>query len=332
MNSADNLATAQQLPLLDVLHLKKTYPVASRLFSRVPLLLTAVNDVSFSLEEGTTLGMVGESGCGKTTLARLILHLEKPDSGMVNFRGHNIYMFDRHETKQFRRQVQIIFQDPYSSLNPRKKIGSIIGEPLLIHKIVPRKNIPEKVMELMELVGLQKDQMHRYPHEFSSGQRQRVGIARALSLSPRVIIADEPVSALDVSIQAQIINLLQDLQKQMNLTYLFISHDLHVVRYISHTIIVMYLGKIVESAISEKLYNHPLHPYTEALLSAAPVPDPRYVKNRIILSGDLPTPINPPAGCIFSSRCPIMKPETCLAKHPPLEEKRSGHWAACYLR
>jgi oligopeptide/dipeptide ABC transporter ATP-binding protein len=328
----NSIATAADQPLLEVINLKKTYPVASGLFSRTPLLLKAVDGVSFSLAEGTTLGLVGESGCGKTTLARLILHLEEPDSGTVKYRGQNIYALSREETKQFRRQVQIIFQDPYSSLNPRKKIGSIIGEPLLIHRIVPRKHINDRVIQLMELVGLQKDQIGRYPHEFSSGQRQRIGIARALSLSPRVIVADEPVSALDVSIQAQIINLLQDLQKQMNLSYIFISHDLHVVRHISHTIIVMYLGKLVETARREELYNHPLHPYTEALLSAAPVPDPMNVKNRIILTGDLPTPINPPQGCIFSSRCPIMKPETCLEKHPQLEEKRAGHWAACYLR
>lgn len=332
MHNAVNKSPENNQPLLDVIHLKKSYPVATGLFSSASLFLKAVDDVSFSLEEGTTVGLVGESGCGKTTLARLILHLEEPDSGAVNFMGHNIYTLKKEEKKRFRRQVQIIFQDPYSSLNPRKKMRSIIGEPLLIHKIVPRQAITDKVVELMELVGLQKDQINRYPHEFSSGQQQRAGIARALSLSPRLIIADEPVSALDVSIQAQIINLLQDLQKQMHLTYLFISHDLRVVRYISHRIIVMYLGKIVEAALSENLYNQPLHPYTEALLSAAPVPDPASVKNRIILTGDLPSPLNPPQGCIFSSRCPIMKPDTCLEKHPPLEEKRSGHWAACYLR
>ena len=228
--------------------------------------------------------------------------------------------------------MQIIFQDPYSSLNPRKNAGSIIGEPLLIHKIVPRSEVSSRVMQLMDLVGLQKDQITRYPHEFSSGQRQRIGIARALSLNPQVIIADEPVSALDVSIQAQIINLLQDIQNRLNLTYLFISHDLHVVHHISHRVMVMYLGKLVEFASNEELYTHPLHPYTEALLSAAPVADPAYNKKRILLKGDLPTPLNPPRGCIFSSRCQIMKPDICLEKHPPLEEKQKGHFAACYLK
>jgi len=321
-----------QTPLLDVIHLRKKYPVAAGLFSKAPLLLKAVDDVSFSLSTGTTLGLVGESGCGKTTLARLILNLEEPDAGEVLFNGRDIYALKGDELKSFRKQVQIIFQDPYSSLNPRKKVGSIIGEPLRIHHLLPESGIPARVKELMDMVGLQQDQLNRYPHEFSSGQRQRIGIARALSLNPRVIIADEPVSALDVSIQAQIINLLQELQQRMNLTFLFISHDLRVVRYISHRVMVMYLGKIVETAASEELYHAPLHPYTEALLSAAPVPDPCVNKQRIILSGDPPSPLHPPTGCIFSSPCPVMKTETCLEKHPPLEEKRPQHFAACFLR
>ena len=322
----------EQTPLLDIIHLKKTFPVSAGLFSKTPLLLKAVDDVSFSLNKGLTFGLVGESGCGKTTLARLILNLEVPDSGQVIFNGQNIYALKAGELKNFRKQVQVIFQDPYSSLNPRKKAGSIIAEPLRIHHLLPESRIPERVQELMELVGLQQDQRNRYPHEFSSGQRQRIGIARALSLNPQVIIADEPVSALDVSIQAQIINLLQDLQNRMNLTFLFISHDLRVVRYISHNVMVMYLGKIVETAPSEELYHAPHHPYTEALLSAAPVPDPAVSKQRIILTGDPPSPLHPPTGCIFSSRCPIMKPDTCLEKHPPLEEKSPHHFAACYLR
>ncbi len=322
----------QQEQVLEAINLEKVYPVSAGVFSRKPLFLKAVDDVSFALEKGTTLGLVGESGCGKTTLARLLLNLEQPNSGEVIFNGHNIYELKGEQKKQFRRQVQIIFQDPYSSLNPRKNAGSIIGEPLLIHKIVPRSEVSSRVMQLMDLVGLQKDQITRYPHEFSSGQRQRIGIARALSLNPQVIIADEPVSALDVSIQAQIINLLQDIQNRLNLTYLFISHDLHVVHHISHRVMVMYLGKLVEFASNEELYTHPLHPYTEALLSAAPVADPAYNKKRILLKGDLPTPLNPPRGCIFSSRCQIMKPDTCLEKHPPLEEKQKGHFAACYLK
>jgi oligopeptide transport system ATP-binding protein len=322
----------QQEQVLEAIHLEKVYPVSAGVFSRKPLFLKAVDDVSFALEKGMTLGLVGESGCGKTTLARLLLNLERPNSGEVIFNGYNIYELKGEQKKQFRRQVQIIFQDPYSSLNPRKNAGSIIGEPLLIHKIVPRSEVSSRVMQLMELVGLQKDQITRYPHEFSSGQRQRIGIARALSLNPQVIIADEPVSALDVSIQAQIINLLQDIQNRLNLTYLFISHDLHVVHHISHRVMVMYLGKLVEFASNEELYTHPLHPYTEALLSAAPVADPAYNKKRILLTGDLPTPLNPPRGCIFSSRCPIMKPDICLEKHPPLEEKQKGHFAACYLK
>jgi len=322
----------EQIPLLDVIHLKKTYPVSAGLLSKAPLRLKAVDDVSFSLDKGTTFGLVGESGCGKTTLARLMLNLEEPDAGEVMFNGRNIFALKGTLLRDFRRQVQIIFQDPYSSLNPRKKVGSIIGEPLRIHRMLPVSGIPARVRELMDLVGLQPDQINRYPHEFSSGQRQRIGIARALSLNPRVIIADEPVSALDVSIQAQIINLLQDLQKRMNLTFLFISHDLRVVRYISHRVMVMYLGKILETAPSEELYHHPRHPYTEALLSAAPVPDPCANKQRIILTGDPPSPLNPPSGCIFSSRCPIMQPDTCLEQHPPLEEKSPRHFAACYLR
>lgn len=318
--------------LLEVTHLVKSFPVSKGFFARRSLFLKAVDDVSFVLEDGETLSLVGESGCGKTTIARLILGLEKPDNGTVVFMGKDIFKLQGAETEGFRRQVQIIFQDPFSSLNPRKKIISIIGEPLRIHRVVATKEIKEKVAELMTLVGLQQSHINRYPHEFSSGQRQRIGIARALSLNPRIIVADEPVSALDVSIQAQIINLLRDLQQRMNLTYLFISHDLNIVRHISKRIAVMYLGKIVETGLSEELYTQPLHPYTEALLSAAPVPDPTRSKQRIVLEGDMPSPLNPPKGCIFSSRCPIMDPTVCLKRHPALEEKLQAHWASCYLR
>jgi oligopeptide transport system ATP-binding protein len=319
-------------PLLNVVNLVKSFNVSKGFFSRDMIKLKAVNDVSFSLEEGETFGLVGESGCGKSTIARLILCLDKPDEGKIYFKDRNIFKLEGKEKKGFRRKVQIVFQDPFSSLNPRMKVGNIIGEPLLIHKIIPVKEVRNRVCDLMNLVGLQNNQINRYPHEFSSGQRQRVGIARALSLSPELIVADEPVSSLDVSIQAQTINLLMDLQKKMNLTYLFISHDLSVVRYVSTKVAVMYLGKIVENALSVDLYSRPLHPYTEALLSAVPVPDPLVKKKRIILKGEIPSPINLPKGCIFSSRCPIADKTICFEKHPPLEEKEKGHMAACWLR
>lgn len=317
---------------LAVVNLKKSFSVSAGFFSGSAVRLKAVNDVSFCLEKGETLGLVGESGCGKSTIARLVLCLDRPDSGTVLFQGRDIFTLDKAEKKEFRKKVQIVFQDPFSSLNPRKRVGSIIGEPLLIHKLVPKHMIQNRVFELMELVGLQKDYADRYPHEFSSGQRQRIGIARALSLSPELIVADEPVSALDVSIQAQTINLLTDLQERMHLTYLFISHDLSVVRHVSTRVAVMYLGKIVEVAPREQVYTAPLHPYTEALLSAVPEPDPFQDKKRIILKGEIPSPFNPPRGCVFSSRCPIADTAVCFEKHPPLEEKRTGHWAACYLR
>jgi oligopeptide transport system ATP-binding protein len=318
--------------LLNVVNLKKSFPVSAGLFSRGSDRLKAVNGVSFSLKKGETLGLVGESGCGKSTIARLILCLDQPDSGEIYFEGSNILELDAAKKKEFRKKVQIVFQDPFSSLNPRKKVGSIVGEPLLIHKLVHKSKIRDKVLELLDLVGLQRDHINRYPHEFSSGQRQRIGIARALSLSPELIVADEPVSALDVSIQAQTLNLLMDLQRQMNLTYLFISHDLSVVRYVSTKVAVMYLGRIVETAPRDELYSRHLHPYTEALLSAVPLPDPTRRKERIVLKGDMPGSITLPKGCVFSSRCPIVDKKTCMEKQPPLEEKRKGHWAACYLR
>jgi len=319
-------------PLLKVENLNKSFPVSNGFFSKGSVVLKAVNDVSFYLEKGETLGLVGESGCGKSTIARLLLCLDQPDSGTVAFKGKNIFEMNKADKNDFRKKVQIVFQDPFSSLNPRKKVGSIIGEPLIIHKLMPRKKIRGRVNELMELVGLRKEYADRYPHEFSSGQRQRIGIARALSLQPDIIVADEPVSALDVSIQAQTINLFLDLQKQMGLTYLFISHDLSVVKYISSRVAVMYLGKIVEVAGRDELYTHPLHPYTRALLSAVPVPDPSKTKERILLKGDIPSPLDPPVGCVFSSRCPEVKEEICLKKHPELKEKKDGHFVSCFLR
>lgn len=320
------------IPILEVKNLKKSFSLSAGFFSKGSVTLKAVNDVSFFLSKGDTLGLVGESGCGKSTIARLLLSLDQPDSGTVSFKGENIFMMNKARKNDFRRKVQIVFQDPFSSLNPRKKAGSIIGEPLLIHKVLPRNKISKRVAELMEMVGLRKEYAQKYPHEFSSGQRQRIGIARALSLNPEIIIADEPVSALDVSIQAQTINLFLDLQKQMNLTYLFISHDLSVVKFISSKVAVMYLGKIVELAESNELYQNPLHPYTRALLSAVPVPDPLIKRERILLTGDIPSPFNPPEGCVFSSRCPEVKADICTKNHPELIQKYDGHAVSCFLR
>ena len=318
-------------PLLEIIDLKKSFPVSSGFFSRTHEFVRAVDGINFSLLAGETLGLVGESGCGKSTVARLSLNLDTPDSGRILFKGDNIFTLKNDALKKFRRSVQIIFQDPFSSLNPRKKVGSIIGEPLLIHKLFARRDIPEKVFMLMELVGLRREYYDRYPHEFSSGQRQRIGIARALSLTPEIIIADEPVSALDVSIQAQTINLLMDLQQQFRLTYLFISHDLSVVRHISTRVAVMYLGKIVELAPNARLYEQPLHPYTEALLSAVPVPDPGVKKKEVILNGDPPGPIGQRRGCLFAGRCPLAE-SACFEIEPVFTEKAPAHWAACHKR
>jgi oligopeptide/dipeptide ABC transporter ATP-binding protein len=318
-------------PLLEVIGLKKHFPVSGGFLSRSVAHVLAVDGVSLYINQGETLGLVGESGCGKSTAGKTILKLLEPTAGTIKLRGRDIAHLNASEIRQARREMQIIFQDPYSSLNPRWTAGRIVGEPLTIHDIASGKEKENRVASLFERVGLRPDQTNRFSHEFSGGQRQRIGIARALSLSPSLIVADEPVSALDVSIQAQILNLLMDLQEDYNLSYLFIAHDLAVVEHISHRIAVMYLGRIVELTDKTTLFLTPLHPYTEALLSAVPVPNPKAKrKKQIILTGDVPSPINPPGGCHFHPRCPEVM-DRCRVEVPQIREIEPGHWVCCHL-
>jgi oligopeptide transport system ATP-binding protein len=323
-------------PLLSVKDLVKHFPIKGGLLSRTVDKVHAVDGVSFDLAKGETLGVVGESGCGKSTMGRCILRLIEPTSGTVTFEGQDVTRASKDALRALARDMQIIFQDPYASLNPRMTVAAIIGEALTIHQLAPtRQAYTDRVVQLLETVGLAADHMRRYPHEFSGGQRQRIGIARALAVNPKLIVCDEAVSALDVSIQAQVINLLEDLQAQLGLTYVFIAHDLSVVEHISDRVAVMYLGRIVEIASSKQLYTNPLHPYTEALLSAVPIPDPLLKKERmakrIMLQGDVPSPIKPPSGCHFHTRCPIAQPQ-CKVDKPQLKQSADGHWVSCHLR
>ncbi|TMH11346.1 MAG: dipeptide ABC transporter ATP-binding protein [Betaproteobacteria bacterium] len=320
-------------PLLKVRDLVKRFAIKGGWLGRAVEQVHAVDGVSFDLPAGETLGVVGESGCGKSTTGRCILRLIEPTSGEVWFEGKSVTRAGKDELRALARDMQIIFQDPYASLNPRMTVGAIVGEALIIHKLTKtRQEFEARIVELLETVGLSPDHMRRYPHEFSGGQRQRIGIARALAVSPKLVVCDEAVSALDVSIQAQVINLLEDLQHKLKLTYIFIAHDLSVVEHISTRVAVMYLGRIVELAPARQIYTRPLHPYTEALLSAVPIPDPQIKRKRIMLQGDVPSPIRPPPGCHFHTRCPIAQFPLCSTVKPELKQSSDGHWVACHFR
>ncbi len=331
MSDAMNVNTKNgSIDLLKVSNLKKYYPVKTGILQRVSDQVLAVDDVSFTVKNGETLGLVGESGCGKTTIGRAILRLTEPTAGAVEFDGKDLLKLKGEEMKAVRRDMQIIFQDPYASLDPRMRIGDSVMEGLEIHKIGDRKDRYQLAVDTLKKVGLEEYHSRRYPHEFSGGQRQRIGIARALALQPRFIVCDEPVSALDVSIQSQVLNILKDLQQELGLTYLFIAHNLGVVEHISNRVAVMYLGKMVELADREELFRNPLHPYTKALMSAIPIPNPRLRREHIILKGDVPSPLNPPKGCRFHPRCPIAVAQ-CAVEEPPFVEKNPDHSAACWL-
>lgn len=333
VTASEERSTDTSKDLVEVLDVYKHFPITGGVFSRVVGWIKAVDGVSFTIRRGETLGLVGESGCGKTTLGRVILRLLEATRGEIRFEGKNMLDLTREQMRRLRREMQIIFQDPYASLNPRMSVGDIIGEPLEIHGVARGREKTKRVNELLEVVGLASYHARRYPHEFSGGQRQRIGVARALALNPKLIICDEPVSALDVSIQSQVINLLEDLQEEFDLTYLFIAHDLSVIKHISNRVAVMYLGKIVELTRSDKLYTDPQHPYTEALLSAIPIPDPviQRTRERIILAGDVPSPSNPPSGCRFHTRC-LYKIDICTQKEPEFLDVAEDHFVACHLR